>query len=94
MRLTHQIDGYPRYLPADLTSFLSDSAELAAWVAESSDNVIVGHIALHAGVGDAAALVAAGSRLGTPTAGSCRPFDGPPRGQASWSCAKIARCSN
>jgi len=58
MRLTHQIDGYPRYLPADLTSFLSDSAQLAAWVAESSDNVIVGHIALHAGVGDRAALVA------------------------------------
>jgi len=58
MRLTHQFDGYPRYLPADLTSFLSDSAELAAWVAESSDNVIVGHIALHAGVGDPAALVA------------------------------------
>jgi GNAT superfamily N-acetyltransferase len=57
MRLTHEVDGYPRYLPDDLTSFLSDSAELAAWVAESGDNV-VGHVALHAGLRDPAAGVA------------------------------------
>jgi GNAT superfamily N-acetyltransferase len=57
IRLTHQIDGYPRYLPDDLTPFLTDSAELAAWVAESSD-VVVGHVALHAGVGDPAVMIA------------------------------------
>lgn len=58
MRLTHQIDGYPRYLPDDVTSFLFASAELAAWVAESRDDAVVGHMALHAGADDPAALVA------------------------------------
>jgi GNAT superfamily N-acetyltransferase len=58
MRLTHHVDGYPRYLPDDLPSFLIDRCELAAWVAESGDD-LVGHIALHAGQGDPAAAVAA-----------------------------------
>lgn len=57
MRLTHQVDGYPRYLPDDLPSFLMDASELAAWVAEAGDD-IVGHVALHGGAGDPAAVVA------------------------------------
>ena len=57
MRLTHHVDGYPRYLPDDLASFLIDGSELAAWVAESGDD-LVGHVALHAGPGDPAAAVA------------------------------------
>jgi ribosomal protein S18 acetylase RimI-like enzyme len=57
--LTYQIDGYPRYLPQDLGAFLADSSQLAAWVAEASDEVIVGHIALHAGPGDPSVRVAA-----------------------------------
>jgi GNAT superfamily N-acetyltransferase len=65
MRLTHQVDGYPRYLPDDLPSFLSDSAELAAWVAESSNDVVVGHVALHDGFEDPAAEVA------VPASGLC-----------------------
>ena len=57
MRLTHEVDAYPRFLPEHLASFLVDPSELAAWVAELGDD-IVGHVALHAGVGDPAAAVA------------------------------------
>jgi hypothetical protein len=49
----------PPVPPQDLGAFLADSSELAAWVAEASDEVIVGHIALHAGPGDPSVRVAA-----------------------------------
>lgn len=57
MRTTHQVDGYPRYLPEDLSAFAFDTRELAAWVAEE-DGSVVGHVALHFGAGDPAAAVA------------------------------------
>jgi GNAT superfamily N-acetyltransferase len=57
MGLTHRVDGYPRYLPDDLASFLIDPSELAAWVAETGED-LVGHVALHSGTGDPAAEVA------------------------------------
>lgn len=43
---THQRDGYPKYLPGDLRSFIMDPAALRAWVADS-DGDVEGHIALH-----------------------------------------------
>lgn len=43
---THAFDGYPKYLPGDLRSFIVDPGALAAWVAEV-DGLVVGHVALH-----------------------------------------------
>lgn len=43
---THQLDGYPKYLPEDLRSFILDANALRAWVAEC-DGEITGHVALH-----------------------------------------------
>ena len=43
---THDHDGYPKYLPGDLRSFIMDASALSAWVAES-DKQILGHVALH-----------------------------------------------
>jgi GNAT superfamily N-acetyltransferase len=43
---THHHDGYPKYLPGDLRSFIVDPSALGGWVAESSGH-IVGHVALH-----------------------------------------------
>jgi ribosomal protein S18 acetylase RimI-like enzyme len=43
---THRLDGYPKYLPADLEAFIVDPGALAAWVAEDA-GVPVGHVALH-----------------------------------------------
>jgi GNAT superfamily N-acetyltransferase len=43
---THHRDGYPKYLPADLRSFIVDTDALRAWVADR-DGEILGHVALH-----------------------------------------------
>lgn len=43
---THELDGYPKYLPGDLKSFIVDTAALGAWVAVCAREV-VGHVALH-----------------------------------------------
>lgn len=43
---THRLDGYPKYPPADLRSFIMNADALGAWVA-ASDNAVVGHVALH-----------------------------------------------
>ena len=43
---THAYDGYPKYLPSDLRSFIVDPDALVAWVAEL-DGMVVGHAALH-----------------------------------------------
>jgi len=43
---THSHDGYPKYLPGDLMSFIVDPNALVAWVAEV-DGAVVGHAALH-----------------------------------------------
>lgn len=51
MVLTHQLDGYPRYLPDDLAGFVTSPAEITAWVAEDA-NGVVGHLALHRAEGD------------------------------------------
>jgi ribosomal protein S18 acetylase RimI-like enzyme len=45
-RLTHEYDGYPKYLPDDLVSFIVDEDALAAWVAEV-DGEVAGQVALH-----------------------------------------------
>jgi len=29
-RFTHEVDGYPKYLPGDLDAFVNDAAEMAA----------------------------------------------------------------
>jgi predicted N-acetyltransferase YhbS len=44
---THHRDGYPKYLPADLRSFIVENDALRAWVAQR-DGEILGHVALHA----------------------------------------------
>jgi GNAT superfamily N-acetyltransferase len=56
-RLTHEVDGYPKYLPDDLDAFINNPAEIAAWVAESAGR-LVGHIAVHAATTDPAFPVA------------------------------------
>ena len=56
-RLTHKVDGYPKYLPDDLDAFVNNPAEMAAWVAESAGR-IVGHVAVHRVTGDPASPVA------------------------------------
>jgi GNAT superfamily N-acetyltransferase len=43
---THRRDGYPKYLPKDLRSFIVRPEGLGAWVAVS-DGQVVGHVALH-----------------------------------------------
>ena len=43
---THELDGYPKYLPGDLKSFIVDGGALGAWVASDGARVI-GHVALH-----------------------------------------------
>lgn len=43
---THRLDGYPKYLPGDLRSFIVDPEALGAWVAVDGADVI-GHVALH-----------------------------------------------
>ncbi len=43
---THGRDGYPKYLPEDLGSFIIYGGALGAWVA-ISDGQVVGHVALH-----------------------------------------------
>ena len=43
---THRLDGYPKYLPDDLRSFILEANALRAWVAEC-DGEIAGHVALH-----------------------------------------------
>jgi GNAT superfamily N-acetyltransferase len=43
---THRIDGYPKYLPTDLRSFIVEPEAIGAWVADLGGEVI-GHVALH-----------------------------------------------
>jgi len=56
-RLTHEVDGYPKYLSGDLDAFVNDAAEMAAWVAESAGR-LVGHVAVHAATADPASSIA------------------------------------
>lgn len=58
---THLLDGYPKYLPSDVTSFVMDPDALRGWVAEDNGE-IVGHVALH---GRSAAEVMAVARSAT-----------------------------
>ena len=58
VREVHAADRYPRYLPGDLTSFLSPQDPYGSWVAEL-DCEIVGHIALVPGTVPAAMELAA-----------------------------------
>lgn len=44
--LVHELDGYPRYLPGDLLSFLASDDALSSWVA-TAGHELVGHVALH-----------------------------------------------
>lgn len=46
LRRVHEQDGYPSTL-ADAAGFLAPAYEVAAWVAEAED-VVLGHVALHA----------------------------------------------
>jgi GNAT superfamily N-acetyltransferase len=43
---THKNDGYPKYLPQDLRSFIVDADAMAAWVA-AANGALLGHVALH-----------------------------------------------
>ncbi len=45
-RETHRLDGYPKYLPGDLRSFIVNADAIGAWVA-ASDRDVLGHVALH-----------------------------------------------
>jgi ribosomal protein S18 acetylase RimI-like enzyme len=44
-------DGYPRYLPDDLTAFITPGSQDFGWVAESEGR-IVGHVGLHQAAGN------------------------------------------
>ena len=44
--LVHELDGYPRYLPGDLGSFVAANGSLGSWVAIQGYQ-LVGHVALH-----------------------------------------------
>lgn len=63
----HDADSYPRYLPGDPAAFINPPYETAAWVAEQ-DEVLVGHVALHAAEGDPT-LPAAQRATGLPANG-------------------------
>jgi GNAT superfamily N-acetyltransferase len=43
---THRTDGYPKYPPEDMKSFIFVAGALGAWVAVDNDEV-TGHVALH-----------------------------------------------
>lgn len=43
---THRHDGYPKYLPEDLRSFIMEPDALGGWVAVDAERVL-GHAALH-----------------------------------------------
>jgi GNAT superfamily N-acetyltransferase len=45
-REVHALNGYPRFLPRDLHSFLTSAGEYGAWVTDL-DGEITGHVALH-----------------------------------------------
>ena len=45
-RVTHELDGYPKYLPADPGAFIASSDAFAAWVVEV-DGEVAGHVGLH-----------------------------------------------
>jgi ribosomal protein S18 acetylase RimI-like enzyme len=45
-RETHLVDGYPKYLPGDLRSFIMSNDALGAWVA-ARDGEVLGHVAVH-----------------------------------------------
>ena len=44
--LVHELDGYPRYFPQGLRSFLAATEALGSWVAIRGSD-LVGHVALH-----------------------------------------------
>ena len=46
IRACHHVDGYPARLPPDVRTFLDAPDAIAAWIAESSGDII-GHVALH-----------------------------------------------
>ena len=58
---THRVDRYPIVLQEDINEFLAPRAQLAAWVAVTND-VVIGHVALHRPTSPAVAdlLAAAG----------------------------------
>lgn len=44
--VVHDLDRYPPYLSGDLRTFIATPGAIAAWVAETG-NEVVGHVALH-----------------------------------------------
>jgi GNAT superfamily N-acetyltransferase len=64
LREIHQLDSYPRYLPADPESFLLEEDAYGCWVAEL-DGAVVGHVALVKRT-SAAAMKIAADALGRP----------------------------
>ena len=60
----HESDGYPRYLPGDLRSFINSPSAYPAWVAER-DGRVAGHVALHPRAAGPV-MELAGSALGRP----------------------------
>ncbi len=63
VRVVHERDGYPAFLPSDLRAFLATPGAIAAWVADVSGEV-VGHVALHSG-GPAAVMTIASRATGS-----------------------------
>lgn len=62
----HRLDSYPLNWPADPHRWLSPDNTLHAWIAETADNTVVGHIAVHRAIpatDPASATVAEVSRL-------------------------------
>ncbi|GAB3815881.1 hypothetical protein GCM10027605_64000 [Micromonospora zhanjiangensis] len=43
----HRLDGYPLNWPADPLRWLAPENALHGWVAETGDNTVVGHVAVH-----------------------------------------------
>ncbi|SNS90868.1 Acetyltransferase (GNAT) domain-containing protein [Asanoa hainanensis] len=49
LRAVHEADAYPLNWPADPVRWLDPPGLVAAWVAESPDGTITGHVAIQAG---------------------------------------------
>jgi len=64
VREVHAVDRYPRYLPADISSFLNPADSYGCWIAELNEEA-AGHVALVAR-GLPATMEVAASVLGRP----------------------------
>jgi GNAT superfamily N-acetyltransferase len=63
LAVVHAADGYPLGWPADPAAWLTPAGLLAAWVAETGQQRVTGHVALCRAAGDEAAVWSTASAL-------------------------------